>query len=304
MDIRFLKTLVAVAEQGSFADAANAVGLSPSAVSMQMRSLEGYLAAEIFDRAHRPPILNQTGLALLPTARQLVALHDSLQDVAASAGEYAGRLRLGVIPTALSSFVPAVLAGLTAVHPLVEVQVVTGMNTSLFQLLKNSELDAAIIGKPPRLPSSLSWNAIADEPICVIAHSDLREDDFETLLRKYPYIKLVRGAWQLRLIDEQLAKLSIAPRTVMQLDSIEAVALMTYHRLGVSIVPRRIVEPLLNFPLKWVPFGAPPLRRSLGLVYHFGSAKLQLVEALREQMAGVCRGGSYRPDGLGRLDPA
>jgi len=271
---------------------------------MQMRSLEGYLAAEIFDRAHRPPVLNQTGLALLPTARQLVALHDSLQDVAASAGEYAGRLRLGVIPTALSSFVPAVLAGLTAVHPLVEVQVVTGMNTSLFQLLKNSELDAAIIGKPPRLPSSLSWNAIADEPICVIAHSDLREDDFETLLRKYPYIKLVRGAWQLRLIDEQLAKLSIAPRTVMQLDSIEAVALMTYHRLGVSIVPRRIVEPLLNFPLKWVPFGAPPLRRSLGLVYHFGSAKLQLVEALREQMAGVCRGGSYRPDGRGRLDSA
>jgi len=299
MDLRFLKTLVAVAEQGSFADAANAVGLSPSAVSMQMRSLEGYLAAEIFDRAHRPPVLNQTGLALLPTARQLVALHDSLQDVAASVGEYTGRLRLGVIPTALSSFVPAVLAGLTAVHPLVEVQVITGMNTSLFQLLKNSELDAAIIGKPPRLPANLCWNAIADEPICVLARSDLPEDDFKTLLRTYPYIKLVRGAWQLRLIDEQLAKLSIAPRTVMQLDSIEAVALMTYHGLGVSIVPRRTVEPLLNFPLKWVPFGAPPLRRSLGLVYHFGSAKLQLVEALREQIERTCKEPLPRPDGQG-----
>jgi DNA-binding transcriptional LysR family regulator len=304
MDIRFLKTLVAVAEQGSFADAANAVGLSPSAVSMQMRALEGHLATEIFDRTHRPPVLNQTGLALLPTARQLVALHDSLQDVAASAGDYAGRLRLGVIPTALSSFVPAVLAGLNAVHPLVEIQIITGMNTSLFQLLKNNELDAAIIGEPPRLPSNLSWNGITDEPICVIAHSDLPEDNFETLLRTQPYIKLVRGAWQLRLIDEQLAKLSIAPKTVMQLDSIEAVALMTYHRLGVSIVPRRTVEPLLNFPLKWVPFGAPPLRRSLGLVYHFGSAKLQLVKALREQLGAVCGGALPRPDGRGRLDLA
>lgn len=304
MDIRCLKTLVAVSEQGSFADAANAVGLSPSAVSMQMRSLEGYLATEIFDRSHRPPVLNQTGLALLPAAQQILALHDSLQDVAISAGEFAGRLRLGVIPTALSSFVPAVLAGLNAVHPLVEIQIITGMNTSLFQLLKNNELDAAIIGEPPRLPSNLSWNAIADEPICVIAHSDLPEDDFETLLRTQPYIKLVRGAWQLRLIDEQLAKLSIAPRTVMQLDSIEAVALMTYHRLGVSIVPRRTVEPLLNFPLKWVPFGTPPLRRSLGLVYHFGSAKLQLVEALREQIAGICREALPRPDGRGRLDRA
>ena len=303
MDLRFLKTLVAIAEQGSFADAANAVGLSPSAVSMQMRSLEGYLATQIFDRTHRPPILNQTGLALLPTARQLVALHDSLQDVAASAGEYAGRLRLGVIPTALSSFVPAVLAGLTTVHPLVEVQIITGMNTSLFQLLKNNELDAAIIGEPPRLPSNLSWNAIADEPICVIAHGDLPEDDFEALLKTYPYIKLVRGAWQLRLIDEQLTKLSIVPKTVMQLDSIEAVALMAHHGLGVSIVPRRTVEPLLNFPLKWVPFGAPPLRRSLGLVYHFGSAKLQLVEALLEQMASICSEALPRPDGRGRFDP-
>jgi DNA-binding transcriptional LysR family regulator len=140
----------------------------------------------------------------------------------------------------------------------------------------------------PRLPSNLSWNPIVDEPICVIARSDWPEDDFATLLKTRPHIKLVRGAWQLRLIDEQLTKLSIAPKPVMQLDSIEAVALMVYHGLGVSIVPRRIVEPLLNFPLKWVPFGEPPLRRSLGLVYHFGSAKLHFVEALREQIMRIC----------------
>ena len=51
MDIRLLKTFVAVADHGSFAAAANAVGLSPSAVSMQIQSLESYLRAEIFDRS-------------------------------------------------------------------------------------------------------------------------------------------------------------------------------------------------------------------------------------------------------------
>jgi DNA-binding transcriptional LysR family regulator len=284
LDIRFLKTLVAVAEQGSFAAAANAVGLSPSAVSMQIRALEEHLATEIFDRAHRPPVLNLKGLALLPTARKIVNLHDSLRDAAASSDERAGRLRVGVIPTALSSFVPAVLASLNVAHPLLEVQIVTGMNTPLFQLLKSVELDAAIIGEPPRLPSSLRWNAIADELICVIARADLPEENAEALLRAHPYIKLVRGAWQLRLIDEQLTKLSITPRTVMQLDSIEAVALMVYHGLGVSIVPQRLAEPLLNFPLKWMPFGEPPLRRTLGLVSHLASPKQHLVEALHEQI--------------------
>lgn len=288
MDIRFLRTLVAVAEQGSFAAAANAVGLSPSAVSMQIRALETYLATELFDRSHRPPTLNHNGLALLPTARKIMDLHDNLREAAAAADERAGRLRLGVVPTALSSFVPAVLANLNAAHPLMELQIVTGMNTALFQLLKNGELDAAIIGEPPRLPSSLRWKAVADEPICVIARSDLPEDNAEALLKTHPYIKLVRGAWQLRLIDEQLTKRSIRPRTVMELDSIEAVALMVYHGLGVSIVPRRRVEPLLTFPLKWLPFGEPPLHRVLGLVDHLGSAKQHLVEALVEQLDAVC----------------
>ena len=132
MDVRILKTLVAVAEHGTFAAAANVVGLSPSAVSMQIQALEQHLAAELFDRSRRPPVLNQKGIALLPTARKIIGLHDGLRDVAASPNEFVGRLRLGVIPTALSSFVPAALAGLTEAYPLLEVQIVTGMNTPLF----------------------------------------------------------------------------------------------------------------------------------------------------------------------------
>jgi len=290
MDIRFLRTLIAVADQGSFAAAANAVGISPSAVSMQIKALEDYLAAEIFDRTHRPPTLNTKGLTLLPTARKIVNLHDNLRDVAASSNEWSGRLRVGVIPTALSSFVPAALAGLNVAHPLIETQIVTGMNTPLFQLLKSAELDAAVIGQPPRLPSNLIWNAIGEEPICVIARADLVEDDAATLLRSQPYIKLVRGAWQLRLIDEQLARLSIAPHAIMQLDSIEAVALMVYHGLGVSIVPQRLVEPLLKFPLRWVPFGEPPLTRTLGLVCHRGSPMFHLVQALLAQILATIGG--------------
>jgi DNA-binding transcriptional LysR family regulator len=59
---------------------------------------------------------------------------------------------------------------------------------------------------------------------------------------------------------------------------------MVHHGLGVSIVPQRLIEPLLTFPLKWVPFGEPPLRRTLGLVYQHGSAKSQLVQALYAQI--------------------
>lgn len=288
MDVRILKTLVAVAEHGTFAAAANAVGLSPSAVSMQIQALEQHLAAELFDRSRRPPVLNAKGMALLPTARKIIGLHDSLRDTAASPDEFVGRLRLGTIPTALSSFVPAVLAGLTAAYPLLEIQIATGMNTPLFKMLNNEELDAAIMGEPPSLPGGLLWRPFVKEAICVIAPPDTTGETAEELLCMYPYIKLLRGAWQLRMIEEQTAKMELSLHTIMQLDSIEAVTMMVQHGLGVSIVPRRSVEKLLRLPLKVVPFGKPPLYRTLGLVQIQGSPKNHLCNAVFDQLITVC----------------
>lgn len=287
MDVRYLKTFVAVAEHGTFAAAANAVGLSPSAVSMQIQAIEEYLAAELFDRSHRPPVLNEKGLTLLPKARKIIGLHDSMRDAAAS-HEYAGQLRLGVIPTALSSFVPAALAGLMQAHPLIEIEIVTGMNTPVFKMLKNEELDAGIIGEPPGLPAGLLWRPFVKEPICVIAPPDAEGTTAEELLLTYPYIKLVRGAWQLRMIEEQVTKMDVSLRTIMHLDSIEAVTLMVHHGLGVSIVPNRSLERLLRLPVKSIPFGDPPLFRTLGLVHTQGSPKTPLANALFQQLAKVC----------------
>ena len=297
MDIRVLKTLVAVAQHGSFATAANVVGLSPSAVSMQIQMLEQHLAIELFDRSRRPPALNAKGIALLPTARKIIDLHDSMRDAASSPNEFVGRLRLGVIPTALSSFVPAVLAGVTAAYPLLEIQIATGMNTPLFKLLNNEELDAAIMGEPPNLRSGLLWQPFVKEPICVIAPPDSPGETAEELLRMHPYIKLLRGAWQLRMIEEQTAKMALSLHTIMQLDSIEAVTMMVHHGLGVSIVPRRSGENLLRLPVKVVPFGEPPLYRTIGLVQIQGSLKGHLCNAVFGQLVKVCGQDEHPPAG-------
>ena len=72
MDIRTLYTLIAIADHGSFAEAGNTIGLSLSAVSMQVRALEDELGITIFDRSRRPPILTDTGLALVHRARDLI----------------------------------------------------------------------------------------------------------------------------------------------------------------------------------------------------------------------------------------
>ena len=289
VDVRILKTLVAVAEHGTFAAAANVVGLSPSAVSMQIQALEQHLAAELFDRSRRPPVLNDKGMALLPTARKIIGLHDSLRDAAASPNEFVGRLRLGVIPTALSSFVPAALAGLTRSLP-----AAGGAD--------RHRHEHAAVQAAQRRRAGCRHHRRAAEPAGRPALAALRQgghlrDRAARRDRRHAprnccaatlTSSCVRGAWQLRMIEEQIAKMAMSLHTIMQLDSIEAVTMMVHHGLGVSIVPRRSVEPLLRLPIKLVPFGEPPLYRTLGLVQAQGSPKNHLCNAVFEQLVKVC----------------
>ena len=78
MSIRHLRTLLAIAERGSFAAAARDIHLTKSAVSMQMKALEEELGLALFDRSKRPPVLTEAGRALLPEAKELVGGYERL----------------------------------------------------------------------------------------------------------------------------------------------------------------------------------------------------------------------------------
>ena len=74
MSIRRLRTLLAIAERGTFAAAAADVHVSQAAVSMQMKALEDELGVVLFDRSRRPPALTASAHSLLPKAREIVGI--------------------------------------------------------------------------------------------------------------------------------------------------------------------------------------------------------------------------------------
>src|SRR5690349_24202672 len=102
MSLRAFRTLIAIAEHGSFAAAARMVNLSQSAVSTQMRALEAELKAPLFDRSKRPPVLNDAGKALVAKARELLAGYEDLQAAVAASGAVEGRIRLGAVGSTLT----------------------------------------------------------------------------------------------------------------------------------------------------------------------------------------------------------
>ena len=99
MDIRQLNTLLAVVETGSFVAAGDKLGLSQSAVSLQIKSLEEELGVFLFDRSSRPPTPSARGMVLVEQSRKIVELLDE----AKTDQLVRGKLTVGAVLTSLST---------------------------------------------------------------------------------------------------------------------------------------------------------------------------------------------------------
>lgn len=265
MNIRHLETLLAIADSGSFAAAAERVGVTQSAVSMQMKTLEEELGAALFDRARRPPVLNETADGLLSRVRELVRLSEDIRAVAAGTAAR-GRLRLGIIPTAATGLVPAALARLAVRAPDLRIRVESGLSADLLRRVAQGALDAAVITETPRLERGLLLNVIHEEPLVVAAPISAAGRTDRDLLRTLPFVRFNRRTGVGRVIDTALRQRRIVVSEAMELDSIEAILAMVARGLGVAVAPAGSITEALRGTVRTVPFGTPPVVRRVALI--------------------------------------
>jgi DNA-binding transcriptional LysR family regulator len=184
MSLRALRTLVAIAQHGSFARAAEAVCLTQSAVSLHVRTLEEDFKATLFDRSRRVPVLTDAGQRAVEQAREVLALYDGIAAELGESGELAGRLRIGAIQTALAGTLPAALAALRRSHPRLRVQVSSGMSAELAIRIDAGELDAAVTTEPVKpYPTGLVSTPLYREGFWIIGPPGLEGLDARRLLQ-------------------------------------------------------------------------------------------------------------------------
>ncbi|MFD1695355.1 LysR substrate-binding domain-containing protein [Roseibium aestuarii] len=163
LDLDQLRTFVAIAENGSFTRAAEAVYKTQSAVSMQMRRLEERIGRSLFFRDGRMSRLTEDGERLLHYARRLVQLNDETL-AAFDDSEVAGFVRLGTPDDYADRFLPEILARFSRTHPKAEVNVVCAPTPNLSELIRTNELDVAIVTHVPKF-SQQGSEAIRREPL-------------------------------------------------------------------------------------------------------------------------------------------
>ncbi len=284
MSIRRLKTLIAVAEKGTFAAAATARFVSHAAVSQQMKTLEDELGVSIFDRSRRSPVLNQHGRNLVAKARDVVHAYNNMVSSVHDDDRVVGELVFGAVSTCMTSLVPRVVGMLKRRYPKLHVRVVPGLSAELQIQVERGYLDAAVLSEPPFLPNGLSWRAFAEEPLILLASLEEESDDPEWLLESRPFIRFNRRAWLGRQIDEWLQANKLNIREGMELDTLESISSMVFYQLGVSIVPRRCVPSARPLPLKRIPLGPSARPRILGVVARKDGLKFQLLEVLLAEL--------------------
>lgn len=146
-----LRAFVAVADSGSFTDAAADVGVSQSAVSHAIAGLERELGGGVIDR--RTLTLTRLGQRTIVQARAAAAAIAQLEAIARGDRSITGTVRLGTVPTVCRGLLPDLIDEWVSALPDVRVDVFEGDDAEMPEWLDNGFVDVAILVDPERQPA-------------------------------------------------------------------------------------------------------------------------------------------------------
>ncbi|MCO7519231.1 MULTISPECIES: LysR family transcriptional regulator [unclassified Pseudomonas] len=170
-----LRTLVMIADNGSFADAARQLSLAPPTISLHIAELEARIGAPLLSRTRgqvRPTAIGET---LLARARRLLADADqALDEVRRQVQGLTGRVRLGASTGAIAHLLPQALDALRGEHPGIDVEVQVLTSQASLARLREGSLDIGLVALPQEAGKGLQVTPWRRDPIMAYVPADWR----------------------------------------------------------------------------------------------------------------------------------
>ena len=236
---RQLRVFNEVARHLSFVRAAEALHLTPPAVTLQVKELEGHVGAPLFERAGRKVSLTTTGEYMLVYARRILATLKDAEDAAARLKQVeSGRLTVGLVSTA-KYFLMNMVGQFQKRHPGVDVNLLVGNREQLVRMLGHNEVDIAVMGRPPQELQTRA-EPFAAHPHVFVAATDhplvglgpLSVED----LRGHDFIAREPGSGTRAAMEKFFAEHRVEPRLKMNLHSNETLKQAVMAGLGLGFV--------------------------------------------------------------------
>jgi LysR family transcriptional regulator, low CO2-responsive transcriptional regulator len=263
---RQLRVFNEVAKHMSFAKAAQSLHLSPPAITMQIKELEGHVGLPLFDRTGKKISLTTTGEYLLVYARKILATLKDAEDATARLQKLEiGTLTIGMVSTA-KYFLPHMLAEFKREHPGIDVKLVVGNRQQLVNLLEGSEVDIAVMGRPPEKMATRAEPFAAHPHVFIAApnHALLAQEMVSVMdILKEAFISREQGSGTRAALEKFLQRQTVELNIAMETDSNETIKQAVMAGMGISFLSLHTVGLELDHQLlKIIPVdGAPVVRK-------------------------------------------
>lgn len=149
LDTISLKSFIAIAETGTFSEAAGQVGRTQSALSLQIKKLEDNLHCSLFERTGRKALLTAQGEIFLGYAKRILSLQWEVYSQL-SEPDIEGEIRLGTPEDFATHYLPMVLATFRQHHPRVQLNVECNLTLKLMEGFKRGKFDIILIKRDPK----------------------------------------------------------------------------------------------------------------------------------------------------------
>ncbi|MDF2467240.1 MAG: cmpR3 [Ramlibacter sp.] len=283
---RQLRVFSEVARHLSFAKAAEALHLTPPAVTMQIKELEAHVGLPLFERSGRAVSLTTPGEYILVYARRMLATLKDAEDAAARLKKVeAGTLTIGMVGTA-KYFLPGLLAQFRREHEGVEIRLVEGNREQLVKLLQANEVDVAVMGRPPKELATRTEPFAAHPHVFVapVDHPLVKEGGAPTAesLRPYGFIMREPGSGTRAALEKFLEEARLEPRVIMEMGSNETIKQAVMAGMGISFLSLHTLQLELDHDLlALIPVQGSPVVRAWNVVHTLSKVLSPAAEAFR-----------------------
>ncbi len=249
MDTRQLAAFCAVVERKSFSQAAERLGVTQPAVSLQIRSLEQRFGRQLLDRSGRRVEPTEAGLRLYASAQRLLQAEEQLLEELESddEGVVSGTLELGASTGPGGSVVPVLLCDFQERHPEVRVRLSVSDTQTVVAQVADRELELGVVGAGRRHRGVTFEPFFRDEVVLAVPASHPFAGKTLTLeqLRTEPLIVMQEGAGVRQVIEDELRKAGSRLRDLdvrLELGLQESVRSAVLAGHGMTFISRLAIE--------------------------------------------------------------
>jgi DNA-binding transcriptional LysR family regulator len=263
-----LRCFIAVANEQQFTAAAETLNLAQPSLSSQIHNLEEVLGTPLFQRDHRPVMLTDAGLELLPLARRVLSsLDDVVHGVSEVEGLRRGHVTIGATPSLSATLLPGALARFHQRYPGIAITIVERDSVVLLESLESAALDLALVITSLPHPTLDSVALAVEQLVVIVARSNPLAQRVEASIADLEGVPMImfREGYDLRAATyNAFARAGLSPTVALDGAEMGSVHSLVAAGLGTAIVPSIVAND--DADVKVLHMKTPPLERTISLV--------------------------------------